>query len=449
MPGYDFDLFVIGGGSGGVRAARLAAGYGARVAVAEEHRIGGTCVIRGCIPKKLLAYAAHYAADIEDAAGFGWRIEGAHFDWPTLIANKDCEIDRLNGIYKKLLADAGVTMIEGRAVLADPHTIAIAGRRLTAARVLIAVGAWPEVPDEMAAHAITSNEAFHLPALPRRVVIVGGGFVAVEFASIFNGLGSTVVQLYRGEKILRGFDDDVRQTLAVELIKTGIDLRLNSTIRAVEKSSAGLLLDLADGTRLETDVLLCATGRRPKTAGLGLSEAGVTLDDRGAVIVDAYSCSNVGHIHAIGDCTDRRNLTPVAIREGAAFADTVFGGRPTPVDHATVPMAVFSQPPVACVGLTQAEAHALHGAVDIYRSTFRPMKHTLSGRDERTMMKLVVERTGGRVLGAHMVGADAPEIIQGLAIAVKLGATKEDFDRTVAIHPTAAEEFVLMRGAVP
>jgi glutathione reductase (NADPH) len=450
MPSYDYDLFIIGAGSGGVRAARIAAGHGARVAIAEESRVGGTCVIRGCIPKKLLVYGSHVREEIEDARAYGWTVEDARFDWPTLIANKDREIDRLNGIYKRLLSDAGVVLLEARAVLVDPHTLEVGGRRVTAATILVATGAWPVMPAEPGAElGITSNEAFHLPRLPRRIVVAGGGYIAVEFAGIFNGLGSKVTQLYRGEQILRGFDDDVRNTLAAEVGKKGIDLRLATIIRRTEKTGDGLRLSLSDGTTLEADCVMYAIGRRPHTANMGLEAAGVALGGDGAVMVNEYSQSKQPHIYAIGDCTNRLNLTPVAIREGQAFADTVFGKRPTAVDHHGVPSSVFSQPPVGTVGMTEAFARLQCGAVDIYRTSFRPLKHTLTGREERTMMKLVVERATQRVVGAHMVGVDAPEIIQAIAIAVKLGATKQQFDQTVAIHPTAAEEFVTLRTPLP
>jgi glutathione reductase (NADPH) len=450
MPRYDYDLFVIGAGSGGVRAARVAAGYGARVAIAEEHRVGGTCVIRGCVPKKLLTYAAHFHEDFEDARAYGWSVEDARFDWPTLIANKDKEIDRLNGIYKKLLAESGVALLEARAVLADPHTIEVAGERITADTILVSTGARPVLPDEPGVElGITSNEAFYLRDLPRRVVVAGGGYIACEFAGIFNGLGAKVTQLYRGEQILRGFDDDVRDTVAAEMRKKGIDIRVKTIIARTEKTGSGLAVTLSDGSRLEADAVMYAIGRRPNTANMGLKEAGVDSGADDAVVVDAYSRSSVANIYAVGDCTNRLNLTPVAIREGQAFADTVFGSKPTAVDHHTVPHAVFSHPPVGVVGLTEAAARLIHGAVDVYRTSFRPLKHTLSGRDEKTMMKLVVDRASQRVVGAHMVGLDAPEIIQTLAIAVKMGATKPQFDQTLAIHPTAAEEFVTLRTPLP
>jgi glutathione reductase (NADPH) len=450
MPRHDYDLFVIGAGSGGVRAARVAAGHGARVAIAEESRVGGTCVIRGCVPKKLLAYAAHVHEEIEDARGFGWSIENARFDWPTLIANKDREIDRLNSIYKKLLAESGVHLIEARAVLVDPHTIEIAGKRITAETILVATGAWPVMPKEPGAElGITSNDAFHLPELPKRIIVAGGGYIAVEFAGIFNGLGSKVTQLYRGEQILRGFDDDIRNTLSAEMRKKGIDLRVGTVIRRTEKIGDALRASLSDGSTLEVDCIMYAIGRKPHTANMGLEAAGVALGADDAVMVNEYSQSKQPNVYAIGDCTNRLNLTPVAIREGQAFAETVFGKRPTAVDHHNVASAVFSHPPVGTVGLTEAFARLECGGVDIYRTTFRPLKHTLSGRDEKTMMKLVVERATQRVVGAHMVGLDAPEIIQAIAIAVKMGATKQQFDQTVAIHPTAAEEFVTLRTPLP
>ena len=450
MPRYDYDLFVIGAGSGGVRAARIAAGYGAKVAIAEEYRVGGTCVIRGCVPKKLLVYASHFHEDFEDARNFGWSVEGARFDWSALIAAKDKEIDRLNGIYKKLLAESGVALTEARAILVDPHTVELGGKRVTAEYILISTGAAPVMPSEPGAQlGITSNEAFHLSALPRRILIAGGGYIACEFAGIFNGMGAKVTQLYRGEQILRGFDDDVRNTLAAEMRKKGIDIRLKTIIKQTVKTAAGLSLTLSDGTTLDVACVMYAIGRRPNTATIGLKEAGVDCGADDAVRVDEYSQTSVPNIYAVGDCTNRLNLTPVAIREGHAFADTVFGKKPTAVDHHTVPHAVFSQPPASVVGLTEEAARLMYGAVDIYRSTFRPLKHTLSGRDEKTMMKLVVDRATQRVLGAHMVGLDAPEIIQSLAIAVKMGATKQQFDQTVAIHPTTAEEFVTLRTPVP
>ncbi|WP_374650728.1 glutathione-disulfide reductase [Dongia sp.] len=446
MSQFDYDLFVIGAGSGGVRAARVAAGHGARVAIAEESRVGGTCVIRGCVPKKLLSYAAHFHEDFEDSRNYGWTVGEARFDWSTLIANKDKEIDRLNSIYKKLLSGSKVDLLESRAALTDPHTVEVAGKRVTAKQILVAVGGWPEQPQIPGIeHAITSNEAFHLPALPKEVAIVGGGYIAVEFAGIFNGLGAKVTQLYRGEQILRGFDDDVRNFLAVEMGKKGIAIRTKTEVARIEKSGARLTLHLNDGSRMTCDAVMYATGRRPKSDGIGLAEIGVAVKPDGAIIVDAGSRTSVPNIHAIGDCTNRVNLTPVAIREGHAYADTVFGNKPWQVDHRTIASAVFSHPPAGVVGLSEAEARKDGHELDIYKADFKPLKHTISGRDERTLMKLVVERTSQLVLGAHMVGMDAPEIIQAIAIAVKMGATKAQFDAAVAVHPTAAEEFVTMR----
>jgi glutathione reductase (NADPH) len=450
MSGYDFDLFVIGGGSGGVRGARMAAATGARVGLAESYRFGGTCVIRGCVPKKLLSYASHFHEEFEDAAGFGWTVGETRFDWNRLIANKDKEIDRLEGIYQKLLDNAQVKSFRAHAQLIDAHTIQVGDAHMTAETILIATGGSPSFPPgDGWEHAISSNEAFHLTALPKRVVVYGGGFIAVEFAGIFNGMGSDVHLVYRGEQILRGFDDDVRNALAAELPKKGISLQVQTTIDRIEKGSGGLRVHLSDGTTLEADVVMAATGRRPNVKNLGLDAAGVKLNSAGAVEVDAYSRTSQANIYAVGDVTDRINLTPVAIQEAMAFVDTVYRGTPRAMDHANVASAVFSHPPVSTVGLTEAEARKTHGAVDIYLSNFRPMKHTLSGRDERTMMKLVVDRASQRVLGVHMVGMDAPEIVQGLAVAIKAGATKQMFDATVGIHPTAAEEFVTMREPVP
>lgn len=450
MQQYDFDLFVIGAGSGGVRLARVAAGSGARVAIAEEYRAGGTCVIRGCVPKKLLTYAAHFREDFADAAGYGWTVPNASFSWPTLIANKNKEISRLEGIYRGLLTKAGVELLDGRATVGDPHTVLINGQRLTAEHIVIATGGWPTRPKMPGAErCITSNEAFELAALPERIIVVGAGYVALEFAGIFNGLGAQVLVAYRGDEVLRGFDDDVRRHLHEELSKKGIHVRLHSDIAEVAKGGDGALtVSLREPNSMvhfEADAVMLATGRAPNTRGLGLAEAGVTLDTTGAVVVDEYSRSNVPSIHAIGDVTNRIALTPVAIREGSALALTLFGGKPTAVDHRDVPHAVFTNPPVAAVGLSERDALGLYDTVEVYRSSFKPLKHTLSGRDERSLMKLIVEPTSQRVLGAHMVGADAPEIIQGIAIAVKLGLTKAQLDSTVAIHPTAAEEFVTMR----
>jgi glutathione reductase (NADPH) len=449
MAGYDYDLFTIGAGSGGVRASRMSAGFGARVAVAEVRHLGGTCVNAGCIPKKFFVYAAHFREDFEDAAGFGWVVGERRFDWPTLLRSKDREIARLNGVYAKLLEDAGVAHVEGRARVVDPHTLEVGGQRFTAENILVATGSWPSVPRvEGVEHAITSNEAFHIERLPPRAIIVGGGYIAVEFAGILHGLGVDVVQLYRGPLFLRGFDDEVRATLALEMTKKGIDVRFNASVAKIEKRASGLVAMLENGEALETDLILYATGRLPLTRDLGLEEAGVELDTKGAVVVDAYSRSSVESIWAVGDATDRINLTPVALAEGMALAKTLFGGEPTRPDHEDVPSSVFSQPAIGTVGLTEAAARERYGAVDVYRSRFRPLKHTLSGRDERTMMKLVVDRATDRVVGCHMVGPEAGEIVQGLAIAVKCRATKAQFDATIGIHPTSAEEFVTMREPV-
>ncbi len=445
----DYDLFVLGAGSGGVRAARVAASHGARVAICENSRVGGTCVIRGCIPKKLLVYASHFAEDFEDAVAYGWDSSRPAFDWARLIANKDAEIDRLNRIYIRLLNESGVEIHMETGRLEGPHTVRLGARTVSAETILIATGGWPTKPEIPGIeHAITSNEAFHLKALPRRAVIVGGGYIAAEFAGIFHGFGVAVTELYRGEQILRGFDDDLRDSLAAEMRKKGIDLRVQVNVKAIDKGEDALTLRLTDGSTLETDLVMYATGRRPNSAGLGLAEAGVRLGADGAVAVDEWSRTSVANIYAVGDCTDRMNLTPVAINEGHAFADTVFGGKPRKMDYDYVPSAVFSQPSVATVGLAEAEARRRFAAVDVYRSRFRPLKHTLTGRDEETMMKLVVDRAGDRVVGCHMVGPDGPEIVQALAIALKCGATKAQFDATIGLHPTAAEEFVTMRERV-
>ncbi len=451
MSKYDYDLFVIGGGSGGVRGARIAAAAGARAAIAEEYRYGGTCVIRGCVPKKLLVYASHFHEDFEDAAGYGWTVGETRFDWAALIANKDREIARLEGVYRQLLSGAGVTAHDGRAVLSDPHTIEMDGKTITAETILVATGGRPFIPDHPGIeHAITSNEAFHLDALPGRIAIAGGGYISVEFAGIFKGLGSNVTQIYRGPRVLRGFDEDVRATVDEEMTKKGVAFRYNCVIDRVDKRADGALdVTLSDGGAVTVDTLMLAIGRRPNTQDIGLDAAGVELTEKGAIKVDGFSRTSRANIYAVGDVTDRINLTPVAIEEAVAFVDTVFKGKPRQMDHANVASAVFSQPPVATVGLTEAQARERGGVLEIYRSSFRPLKHTLSGRDEKTMMKLVVDAGSRRILGAHMVGLDAAEIIQGVAIAVKMGATKEDFDATVGIHPTAAEEFVTMREPLP
>jgi len=444
---FDFDLFVIGAGSGGTRAARIAAGHGARVAVAEARFFGGTCVNVGCVPKKLMVMASDYGAAFDDAAGFGWSVPQPAHDWAALIANKDREIARLNGVYRSLLVNAGCTVIEARAALVDPHTIEAGGRRYTARHILVAAGGRPLRPEIAGAgHGIVSDDAFFLPARPGRVLIVGGGYIAVEFAGIFAGLGSHVTQLYRGTLFLRGFDEDLRAHLAEEMRAGGVDLRFGADVTRIEKRADGVLeAHLLGGGSIETDCVFFATGRVPNTAGLGLEAAGVRLAANGAVVVDADQRSSVPSVFAIGDVTDRLNLTPVATAEGHALADTLFGGRPRRVSHENVPTAVFSTPPLATVGPTEEAAAELYGAVDVYLARFRPMRHTLSGRPRRTLMKLVVDQASGRVVAAHMAGEDAGEIVQGLAIAIMAGATKADFDRTIGIHPTAAEEFVTLR----
>jgi glutathione reductase (NADPH) len=449
MAGYDYDLFVIGGGSGGVRAARISARYGARVALAEERKLGGTCVNVGCVPKKLLVYASHYSEHFEDAAGFGWSVGERRFDWSALVMAKNDEIERLNDAYRKTLVEAGVEILDARATLVDAHTVEVAGKRVRAETILIAVGGWPALPKIPGVeHAISSNETFFLKRLPKRVAIVGGGYIACEFAGIFHGMGSHVIQLYRGPLFLRGFDLDVRRHLAEEMRRKRIDLRFDVEIASIEKTEFGLRATLTTGDSIEVDEILFATGRLPHTKGLGLEKLGVALDAKGAIRVDEYSRTNVDNVYAVGDVTDRINLTPVAIAEGHAFADTVFGKHPTKPDHSGVPAAVFSQPEIATVGLSEETARQRVGAVDIYRTNFRAMKHTLSGRGERTLMKLVVERASDKVVGVHMVGEAAAEIIQGLAVALKAGASKRDFDRTIGIHPTSAEEFVTMRTKV-
>jgi glutathione reductase (NADPH) len=444
----EVDLFVIGAGSGGVRAARIAAGYGARVMIAEEYRVGGTCVIRGCVPKKLLVYASRFSHEFEDAVGFGWTLPEPSFDWPTLIANKDKEIARLEAAYTANLDKAGVKIAKTRAVLEDTHTVRLAtGERIKAAHVLIATGGAPGLGPTIPGieHVITSNEAFHLRALPRAILIQGGSYIAVEFASIFVGLGSEVTLVYRGDNILRGFDDDVRAHLRGELEKNGITVITGRTVAAVEPSGNAHVARLSDNRAIDVDTVMFATGRAPNTKGLGLETAGVNLTGHRAVAVDEFSRSSVPHIFAVGDVTNRINLTPVAIREGHAFADTVFGGRPTAVDHHDVPSAVFSEPEVGVVGLTESAAREKFARIDIYKTTFRPLKATLSGRDTRVLMKLVVDGSSDRVLGCHIVGESAAEMIQSLAIPVKMRATKADFDATMALHPTAAEELVTMR----
>lgn len=473
MSGYDYDLFVIGAGSGGTRAARIAAGYGARVAVAEERFLGGTCVNVGCIPKKLFVYASHFAEDFEDAAGFGWRSSAGtasngasgppEFDWPTLVSNKNREIERLNGIYRGLIEGAGARLYEARATIAGPHAVSVAGGTVSARHILVATGGEPVLPDIPGIeHAIRSDDVFFLERLPERLVVVGGGYIAVELAGVFAGLGVAVTQLYRGPLFLRGFDNDIRRALAEEMRKRGVDLRFNANVAAIERTAngaggnAGIRAVLAGAgaageagsggaESLDADLILYATGRRPNTDGLGLGNAHVATGPNGAVLVDAWSRSNVEHVYAVGDVTDRINLTPVAIREGHCFAETVFNDNPISPDHEDVPTAVFSQPAIGTCGLTEAQAEARYPEIDVYLSEFRPLKHTLSGRDQRSVMKLLVDAATDRVVGCHLLDPDAAEIVQGVGIAMKCGATKAQFDQTMAIHPTAAEEIVTMR----
>jgi len=449
MADHNVDLFVIGAGSGGVRAARIASGHGARVMVAEEYRVGGTCVIRGCVPKKLLVYASRFAEEFEDAVGYGWTVPEPSFDWATLIANKDREIARLEAAYTTNLERAKVTIAKSRAVLEDAHTVRLlsTGETVRAETILIATGGSPSMGKDIEGHAhvISSNEAFHLKEQPKRILIQGGGYIAVEFAGIFNGLGSEVTLVYRGDNVLRGFDDDVREHLRGEMEKRGIRILLKRIVEGIEKVEHGLCTELSGHDEVVVDAVMFATGRRPNIKGLGLERVGVQLGKTGGIEVDAFSQTSVPNIYAVGDVTDRVNLTPVAIREGHAFADTVFGGNSTKVDHADVPTAVFSEPEVGVIGLTETQACAQFPRVDIYKSSFRPMKATLAGRDTRSFFKLIVDAASDRVLGCHIVGPDAGEMIQLVGVAVKMGATKADFDAVMAVHPTAAEELVTMR----
>ena len=446
MADYEYDLITLGAGSGGVRASRLAGGYGAKVAVCEEDRVGGTCVLRGCIPKKLLIFGAHYADHMEDAVNYGWTIGGAHHDWQTLIRNKNSELDRLNGIYLNILKDNNVNLKQGRAVVIDDHTVEVGGERLTTENILIAVGGWPNLPSIPGIeHAITSNEALELPILPKKVVIVGGGYIAVEFAGIFSGFGSSVTEIIRGEEVLRGFDNDIRKSLSEEMRKRDIKILAKTEVTEIKKSGQNLLVTLNSGSVMETDCIMYATGRAANTKGLGLEKAGVELKKDGSIVVDKCNRTSRSNIYAVGDVTDRIQLTPVAIQEGHALADMLFNKNKQFVDYSNVPSAVFSTPPIAVVGLTEEEAKEQFEYIDVYESNFKPLVHTISGRDERTFMKLVVDSKTDVVLGCHMMGIDAPEIIQGIAIAIKCGAKKGQFDATTGIHPSSAEEFVTMR----
>ncbi|MFQ5624689.1 MAG: glutathione-disulfide reductase [Paracoccaceae bacterium] len=446
MSSFDFDLFVIGGGSGGVRAARMAALTGARVGLAEEYRYGGTCVIRGCVPKKLMVYASAFADAFRDAAGFGWHVGETSFDWATLMSAKDAEVQRLEHVYRDNLVKAGVTPYEARATLGDAHTFALAsGETFTAKHILVATGAAPFVPDVTGReHVITSNDIFQLKQQPGRILIVGGGYIACEFACILNGMGTEVHQFYRSAQILRGFDGEVRGHVSDEMIARGVDLHLGNDVVSIERKPDGLHVRCTNGNLCVVDEVMYATGRRPNTAGIGLEEAGVALGRKGEIVVDAYSQTSAPSIYAVGDVTDRVALTPVAIREGMAFVETVFKANPTPVDHRLVATAIFTQPEIGTVGLSEEEASEAE-EVEIYRSAFRPMQYILAGRDERMLMKLIVSTATRRVLGCHIVGPAAGEMIQLAAVAMRMGATKEDFDRTVAVHPTAAEELVTMR----
>jgi glutathione reductase (NADPH) len=450
MADYDYDLFVIGAGSGGVRAARVAALCGARVAVAEEDRVGGTCVIRGCIPKKFMVYASEVSHALGVAQSYGWtECDAPKFDWNSFRDHKDVEIARLSGIYVTNLANAGAELIHAKARLLDAHTIELVGkdRTVTAGKILIATGGRPWIPDDLPGieQAIVSDDAFHLAELPRKVMVVGGGYIAVEFAGIFNGLGCDTTLVYRGPNILRGFDEDVRAHLAGELEGRGIKIILSTQHERLEKTSDGVVSHLTNGMKVTTDQVMFAVGRRPYVEGLGLETAGVSINDVGAIQVDDYSRTSVDNIWAVGDVTDRINLTPVAIREGAAFAETEFHGNPTRFDHQFVPTAVFSQPPVGVVGLTEVEARQQHKQIDIYKTRFRPMKYAFAGRDERVMMKLVVDRESQRIVGCHIAGDDGPEMIQLAAVAIKMGVTKQQWDSTCALHPTLAEELVTLR----
>ena len=449
MADNDVDLFVIGAGSGGVRAGRIASSYGARVMVAEEFRVGGTCVIRGCVPKKLLVYASRFSHEFEDAAGFGWTVpEQATFNWSTLIANKDREIDRLEAAYVSTLERFKVQIVRARAVIEDANTIRLStGTRVRADTILIATGGWPHMGPNIPGleHVISSNEAFHLTELPKRIVVQGGGYIAVEFACIFAGLGSKVTLVYRGEMILRGFDDDIREHLRLEMQARGIDVVCGHTVDAVEKFGDEFVVKLSDGATVAADKVMFAIGRRPNVMGIGCEALKMECHEHGGIQVDEYSRTSVPNIYAVGDVTNRVNLTPVAIREGHAFADTVYGGKPTKVDHSNVPTAVFSEPELGVIGLTEAQAREQFDTVDVYKTSFRPMKATLSGRAGRVFMKLLVDAASDSVVGCHIAGPDAGEMIQLIGIAFRMGATKADFDATMAVHPTMAEELVTMR----
>jgi glutathione reductase (NADPH) len=449
MTQFDYDLFVVGAGSGGVRAGRIAAGYGAKVAIAEEYRVGGTCVIRGCVPKKLLVYASRFADDFEDARGFGWNVPEPTFDWPTLIAAKDKELARLEAAYRSALGNAGVEIIEERATVVGPNALKLtkSGRTVTAGKILIATGGMPWLAESRPGleHVITSNEAFNLPRLPQSIIVAGGGYIAMEFAGIFARLGVETTIIYRGDKILRGFDEDLRDRLTEAYTRQGIRIVCGHIFTRIEKTATGLVGHLSGGGTLEAEQIMFAVGRTPNTTGLGLDKIGVELGWNGHVVVNEYSKSSVDSIFAVGDVTDRVALTPVAIREGHAFADSEFGNNPRMIEHALIPTAVFSTPEIASIGLPEHLARERCTKLDVFKASFRPMKATLAGREDRMFMKLIVDGESNKVVGCHVLGEDAAEIIQMAAIAVRLGATKADFDNTMALHPTSAEELVTMR----
>jgi len=448
MNKFDYDLFVIGAGSGGVRAARMSSSFGARVAITEDRYLGGTCVNVGCVPKKLLVYASHFSEDFENSRGFGWKLGATDFNWQQLIKNKNTEIERLNGVYGNILSSAGVERFEGRGTLVDEHTVAIDGKNYSAERILIATGGWPSIPDIPGKeHVISSNEVFFLETLPEKILVVGGGYIAVEFTGIFNGLGVDTTLLYRGPLFLRGFDQDVREFLAEEMRKKGIKLKFETNVDSIEKTDNQLLATLTDGSTLAADQILYATGRKPNTEGMGIESLRIKLDKNAAIIVNDQYQTNIPSIYAVGDVTNRVNLTPVALAEGMFLARRLYNNETSAVEYENIPTCVFSQPNIGTVGLTEEEARDSYDQIDIYKSSFTPMKHTLSGDDEKTLMKLIVDKQSDLVVGVHMVGPEAGEIIQGIGIALKAGASKADFDKTIGIHPTTAEEFVTMREA--
>ncbi len=449
MTQYDYDLFVMGAGSGGVRAARMASGHGVRVAIAEQRYLGGTCVNVGCVPKKLFVYASQFRDQFDAAAGFGWTVGQSTFNWSSLTANKNQEIERLHAVYNNLLQKAGVSIITGRAQLLDAHTVTVDGSEYSAERILIATGGWPFVADIPGKqHIVTSNDMFFLDQLPKRIIIVGGGYIAVEFACILHGLGVNTTICHRGDKLLSGFDEDIGDFLAHEMIRKGIKLLFNTDIEAIESAGDCFAARLIDGSKVSTDLVMYATGRTPNSTGFGLERLGVELDDEGAIKVNDDYQTNVSSIYALGDVTNRVNLTPVAIAEGMALVNKLYANQPRPVDYNNIPTAVFSQPTIGTVGLTEAQACEKYPDIDIYKTSFTPMKNTLSGMDEKILMKMIVVRSTDRVVGMHMVGPDAPEIIQGMAVAIRAGATKAVFDSTIGIHPTAAEEFVTLSEAI-